>query len=107
MLTRWLKQQPDRCAAQQRLLALKLQIAEAKDLTDYARQHQQLLAESAQVWGVDVYFIRRSVLERARETVSGKQTARRDEMNIALAVTLEPLRRLLAMDLLDDLLKRR
>jgi DEAD/DEAH box helicase domain-containing protein len=66
VLTPWLEQQPGRTAARQQLLALKLQIAEAKDAQVYPRQYQQLLAESAQVWQVDEYFIRRSILERAR-----------------------------------------
>lgn len=104
VLTAWLSGQSDRQTALNKIRSLRLNISEAKDETDYHRLRQKLLAECAAEWNVDSYFIDngrdKGIVNHAIACVRGEKILRRDEMNIALAISSESLRRLLAMSLL-------
>jgi hypothetical protein len=104
VLIAWLSGQSDRQTALNKIRSLRLNIAEAKDETDYHRLRQKLLAECAAEWNVDSYFIDNGrdngIVNHAITSVRGEKLLRRDEMNIALAISSESLRRLLAMSLL-------
>jgi hypothetical protein len=104
VLTAWLSDQPDRQTSLDKIRSLRLNIAEANDEKDYDRKRRKLLAECASEWNVDSYFIDnghdKGIVNHAIASVRGEKLLLRDEMNIALAISSESLRRLLAMSLL-------
>ena len=99
----WLSIQPDQRIARECVKALRLQIAEAGDEEQFDDHRRHLLEESAREWRVDTNFIDIGVIKRAVASVNGETLTRRDEMNIALAISSESLRRLLAMSLLKSI----
>jgi len=85
-LTAWLSGRSDRQTALNKIRSLRLNIAEAKDETDYHGLRQKLLAECAAEWNVDSYFIDngrdKGIVNHAIASVRGEKLLRRDEMNI-------------------------
>jgi len=100
LLSVWIKEQPDRSSALEKLKKLRLHIAEARIDAEYAAKFQTLLAESSKEWGVDTDFIEKVILKDAIRSAQGEVLDRRDEMNISLAISSETLRRLLAISLI-------
>ena len=103
VLTAWLPNQTDRQTALNWIRSLRLKIAEAKNEREYDRLRQQLLEACASEWNVNPNFIDLGIVKRAVASARGEKLFRRDEMNIALAISSESLRRLLAMSLLKQL----
>lgn len=103
ILSAWLAKELDQQFAKEKIKLLRLRIAEARNETDYAHQRQQLLEEGANEWNVNTAFIDIGVIQRAINSARGERLSRRDEMNIALAISSGSLRRLLAVSLLKTI----
>jgi hypothetical protein len=99
-LKSWLSIQPDQRMS---VKALRLLIADAGDEEQFDDQRRLLLEEGAREWRRDTYFIENGIINRAVAAVNGQRLQPRDEMNIALALSSESLRRLLAMSLLKSI----
>jgi hypothetical protein len=100
----WLSIQPDQRIARESIKALRLQIAEAEDEGQFDVQRRHLLEEGSREWrNVDTNFIDRGIVRRAIASANGENLSPRDEMNIALAISSESLRRLLAISLLKSI----
>jgi hypothetical protein len=103
----WLSSQSDPERARARVQRLRFQIAEAQDEGQYAKKRETLLTECAHEWDVDSHFFDKGhgkgVIQRAIASMWGERLEARDELNLALAMGSESLRRLLAMSLLKTI----
>jgi hypothetical protein len=100
VLKSWVDQESNLAEAKKIVSQIRLQIAESKDEVEFNTRQTTQLAESAKEWNVDTNFIKVGVIDRAIQSAQGGQVSRRDEMNIALAISSETLRRLLAVSLI-------
>lgn len=78
--------------------------AESASDNDMQRYKTSLLEVTSDTMGdVDVNFIRRGLLEPALRVFSGKSIKTLEENNIALALSIEPFRRLLGITVLEHI----
>jgi hypothetical protein len=103
VLKAWFSVQPAPQAAGEQIQLLRLQMAEAGDESQFDIQCRRWLEEGAGEWGVKTSFIDRNIVQRAVSGASGEMLSRHDEMNIALAIGSESLRRLLTVSLLKSI----
>ena len=100
VIKKWISQQQDTADARQVVKNIRHQFAEANNEDAYAAKKKALISDSAKEWGVDEFFITNGIVSRAVASADLTHLTRRDEMNIALAISSETLRRLLAISLL-------
>jgi hypothetical protein len=100
VIKKWISQQQDTTDARQIVKNIRHQFAEANNEDAYAAKMSALISDSAREWGVDEFFITNGIVSRAVASTDLNPLTRRDEMNIALAISSETLRRLLAISLL-------
>ena len=77
----------------------------AGSASDHETQQQKnaLLETTSDTMGIDVNFIRRGLLDPALRMFQRKSTTAMEENNIALALSIEPFRRLLGIKILEYL----
>jgi hypothetical protein len=83
---------------------LLYEIADVHDKSSLAKRENDLLQEIATiVMKVDTNFIQRALLARASSSIQGQQISAIDQENIAIAIQIEPFRRLLSIHLLEHI----
>ena len=79
-------------------------LAEVSSEYDVRQKKSELLNEISDTMGyVDLNFIRRGLLEPALQVFNRRSTEPIQENNLALALYIEPFRRLLAMSVLESI----
>lgn len=96
-------------AAKNMLQDICYNIAEVEDNSEKALQKKQkaLLAEIAETMQLDQNFVQLGLINRAIESFNGKAIKPFDEGNIALAISVEPFRRLLVLEILKTIANRK
>lgn len=87
---------------QTRLMCIQLCQALAETTGALDRQAAYLLQESATTMSCDDQFVKRGLLEKAVAGFKGQHLMTSDRSNIALALSVMPFRRLLALRLLQE-----
>ncbi len=78
-------------------------LTEATENNNLSQQKSELIRVTSETMGVDLNFIRRGLLEPALSIFNHRRIPSIQENNLALALSIEPFRRLLGMSILESI----
>lgn len=85
---------------------LEYNLAEVSETATWEQRKQQLRQELSHTMAVDIQFIQKALLERAIQSINGQPISALDQENLAVAMQVEPFRRLLSIHLLEFIEKQ-
>lgn len=113
ILDNWLREvyipKFDKLAAENLIKEICYSFAEIEDKSEQTLQKTQkaLLVEISETMQLDQNFVQLGLINRAIESFNGKYIKPFDEANIALAISVEPFRRLLTLEILATISNRK
>jgi hypothetical protein len=78
-------------------------LAESEDDQAYSSRAAYLLDQAAQTLRADQAFLNKSIIDRSIKSIGGAPLGDRDHKNLAQAMSVDPLRRMLACRVLQSL----
>ena len=99
----WVAYQENSSNAKRIIKNVYHQFAESNNENNFAIRRSYLIQEIASQMNVDIAFVMNGIVSKAIDSVQSRPIKKRDELNIALAIGSETMRRLLGITLLEKL----